>query len=179
MNTNPLSKKMNISPFYFSLLFLFAFVPISISDEISISSETIIERSEINISSTIASIENKEDFSLAISTSICEEKMDFKEAIIKLRIALQAYLQKNYRYPKSLQELFPFYIKCMPAIKITDDYLSSVRYIRTNSYDKDYKRAIDDKTAWLYFSDPQSIYFGLILINSNAYSQEGIQYFRY
>ena len=111
--------------------------------------------------------------------SICHDKEDFKDALLKLRIAIQAYFYKNNRPPKDINELFPYYLKCKPEIKIKEGYRFSVKYIRTTAYDKNYKDAIDDSSEYIYFSDPQSIYFGLILINSKEKSEEEIPYYLY
>ncbi|NLI09695.1 MAG: hypothetical protein GX447_02915 [Elusimicrobia bacterium] len=134
---------------------------------------------QVQISSDSVNIDDKEKEPLKEIVKICEKETDFKKALIELRLSIQEYLHKNYRPPKDLEELFPLYSQCKPKIKLGKDFSYSVYYVRTSEYDRNYKQAVNGSSAYIYFSDPQSIYFGLILLNSSEKSPEGIPYYLY
>ncbi len=134
---------------------------------------------EYSSSSFSGIIQSSETVKHIQKREICERETNYKEALLYIRLALQSYLMKNYRHPKDLEEIFPLYLECRPKIDIGKGYEYSVEYIRTSAYDKDYKQAVNGSSAYLYFSDPQSIYFGLVLINSLEKSPEGTFYYLY
>ncbi|GAB4032117.1 MAG: hypothetical protein Fur0012_10210 [Elusimicrobiota bacterium] len=169
-----LSKLLN---FFFFLLMFSVFAA---AQEVSISTGANGSGSEISASSaTLNNSSSDENFNLRISTPVCEKESDFKKSLLEMRLALQSYLHKNYRPPKDIEELFPLYISCKPKIKIKKDYEFSVEYVRTSDYDKNYTMAVTGNSSYLYFSDPQSIYFGLLLINSKSNSPDGTPYYLY
>lgn len=103
---------------------------------------------------------------------------DFTKALLKIRKALILFYIKTNRYPTDIYELIPNFIDSIPKIKINDEYSNSIKYVRTNTYDRDYTKAIDSTTTYLYFSDPKSSYWGFFIINStNTYNNE--PYYKY
>ncbi len=101
-----------------------------------------------------------------------------QKALLEIRKALISYYIKLNRYPSTLDELVPNFIPFIPEIKIHSDFNSSVKYIRTNAFDKDYTKAIDSSTEYLYFADQKSIYWGFLIINSTR-EVNGIPYYKY
>lgn len=161
-----------------TFFFILSLLPAA-AQEISTSTAKENLAAEISISSATAEQDKNEKFSISLSTPACEKDSDFKNALIEIRLAMQAYLHKNYRHPKDIEELFPIYIPCKPRIKIKKDYSFSVEYVRTSDYDKNYTMAVTGNSSYLYFSDPQSIYFGLFIINSKDLSPDGTPYYLY
>lgn len=95
------------------------------------------------------------------------DKFDnFTDALLLVRRALISFYIKTNKYPSDLRELQPDFLKSIPYIKIHSDYGNSIKYVRTNLYDKDYIKAIDSTTEYLYFADPKSSYWGFFIINS-------------
>lgn len=95
-----------------------------------------------------------------------EKEDNFTQALLKVRKALISFYIKTNRYPLDLNELIPNFIKSVPQIKINSNYSNSIKYIRTTSFDRDYTKAIDSTTTYIYFSDPKSSYWGFFIINS-------------
>lgn len=107
-----------------------------------------------------------------------ETEEDFTKALLKIRRALISFYIKTNRYPTDIKELIPNFINSIPKIKINDEYSNSIKHVRTNIYDKDYTKAIDSTTTYLYFSDPKSSYWGFFIINStNTYNND--PYYKY
>ncbi|PIS46894.1 MAG: hypothetical protein COT17_06180 [Elusimicrobia bacterium CG08_land_8_20_14_0_20_51_18] len=103
----------------------------------------------------------------------------FREALDLVRKALSAYYVKNGRRPRSLEELIPAHLPYIPVINTVAGYGNGVKYIRNASFDKNYRAAVDGSSAYLYFSDPQSVHYGLVIINSSGRSEEGEEYCAY
>jgi len=110
---------------------------------------------------------------------IMASTFNYKDSIIAIRQAIQSYFKKNNRNPKNIEELIPEYLITIPLINIHGEFNNRIKYIRNTHFDKNYISAIDDKTEYVYFADPQSIYWGLVLINSNKKSEEEIYYYSY
>ncbi len=103
---------------------------------------------------------------------------DPQKALYEIRKALISYYIKLNRYPSTLDELVPNFISSIPEIKIHSESNLSVKYIRTNAFDKDYTKAVDSSTEYIYFADPKSIYWGFLIINSTR-EVNGIPYYKY
>jgi hypothetical protein len=110
-----------------------------------------------------------QDCNLKIETIINGNCTDYEEdiqkALIKLRKALIEYYFKFNLYPLYLDELVPRFISCIPEINIHGEKSKRVKYISNLSYDKNYNSAIDETTEYIYFSNPRSKYWGLLILN--------------
>jgi len=103
-----------------------------------------------------------QDCNLKIETIINENCTDYEEDIQK---ALIEYYFKFNLYPLYLDELVPRFISCIPEINIHGEKSKRVKYISNLSYDKNYNSAIDETTEYIYFSNPRSKYWGLLILN--------------
>ncbi len=83
---------------------------------------------------------------------------------------LNSFIKTN-RYPKQLEELEDTFIDFIPQINIHGEFNSRIKYV-SKEFDRDYTKAVDNTTEYIYFSDPQSKYWGLFLINSNKKFEE-------
>jgi hypothetical protein len=110
-----------------------------------------------------------QDCNLKIETIINENCTDYEEdiqkALIKLRKALIEYYFKFNLYPLYLDELVPRFISCIPEINIHGEKSKRIKYVSNLSYDKNYNSAIDETTEYIYFSNPRSKYWGLLILN--------------
>ncbi len=100
-----------------------------------------------------------------------KKEEDFRKAILKIRKALLNSFIKTNRYPKQLEELEDTFIDFIPQINIHGEFNSRIKYV-SKEFDRDYTKAVDNTTEYIYFSDPQSKYWGLFLINSNKKFEE-------
>lgn len=107
-----------------------------------------------------------------------ERYENFTEALLNVRKALISFYLRTNRYPIDLKELIPEFLKAIPYVKIHSDYGNSIKYIRTTSYDKDYTKAVDSTTEYLYFADPKSSYWGFFIINSTS-TYNSTPYYKY
>lgn len=104
-----------------------------------------------------------------------------KRALQDLRAALQAWYGDNGgKYPADLAALVPGKIPaipglCLPGHKITSD----VRVINSKNYDKDMADAVTDAGGWLYFSDPASSNYGLLVLNCRHTEPGGQEFYKY
>jgi hypothetical protein len=110
-----------------------------------------------------------EECRFKIETLLTENCNDYEEdsekAILKLRKALIDYYFKFNLYPLYLDELVPRFISCIPEINIHGEKSKRIKYISNLSYDKNYNAAIDETTEYIYFSNPRSKYWGLLILN--------------
>ncbi len=101
-----------------------------------------------------------------------------QQALLELRKAILSYYLKTNKYPSVLEELVPEFIPYIPKIEINSESASSVKYIRTSRFDTDYAKAVDSSSQYIYFSDPKSIYWGFLIINS-THQLNGIPLWKY
>ncbi|MCX7641190.1 MAG: hypothetical protein N2Z20_00970 [Elusimicrobiales bacterium] len=109
-------------------------------------------------------------------TNICV--YNISQSLLNLRKALISFYIKTNKYPFDLNELVPNFLFFIPQINIHGECNSRIKYIRNTNYDKDYTKAIDSSTEYLYFSDPKSSYWGFLIINSTHTFNE-IPYYKY
>lgn len=104
-----------------------------------------------------------------------------KRALQDLRAALQAwYGDHGGKYPADLAELVPARIPAMPELFLPGHKRTSeVRVIDSQKYDKDLAGAATDTGGWLYFSDPGSSSYGLLVINCSHAEAGGQEFFKY
>lgn len=88
-----------------------------------------------------------------------------EESAIYLRKAILDYFFKTNKYPVNLNELIPEFIPYIPEINIHGEKNNRIKYIKSRKYDRNYRDAIDNKTEYIYFSDPDSRYWGLLILN--------------
>lgn len=104
-----------------------------------------------------------------------KKEENFKKAILKLRKAILNFFIKTNKYPKQIEELIGNFIKFIPEINIHGEFNSRVKYV-SKEFDRDYTKAVDNTTEYIYFSDPQSKYWGFLIINSDKKFEERFYY---
>ncbi len=104
-----------------------------------------------------------------------------KRALQDLRAALQVYYGDNGgKYPADLAALAPGRIPAIPELWLPEHKKTSdVRVIDSKKYDKNLAGAVNDDGGWLYFSDPASASYGLLVINCSHKDPGGQEFFRY
>jgi len=100
-------------------------------------------------------------------SNLDKKEKDCEKALLKIRKALIKYFILTNRYPKNLEELVPYFTDYIPEINIHGNYDSRIKYISDRKFDKNYENAIDRSSEYIYFSDPQSVYWGFIILNSD------------
>ncbi len=138
-----------------------------IIDEIKSEIENTMEEGKISEIENILTFTKEKIKSVKTEQKTYYKEDNFQKALLKLRKSLLIYFLKTNRYPNDINEMVPDFLDMIPQININGDYKAEIKYVRTNKHDKKYENAIDNTTEYVYFSDPQSIYWGLILINSD------------
>ena len=104
-----------------------------------------------------------------------------KRALQDLRAALQAWYGDNGgKYPADLAALAPGKIPALPGLWLPEHKkTAAVRIIDSKKYDKDLAGAVNDDGGWLYFSDPGSSSYGLLVINCSHAEAGGQEFYKY
>lgn len=97
------------------------------------------------------------------------------------RGTLQVYYGDNgAKYPKTPAELAPKYVQSMPELYLPGhDRTPGVTVIDSKKFDKDISKAVKDTGGWLYFSDPASENYGLLLLDCSHAGPEGMKFYEY
>ena len=100
-------------------------------------------------------------------------------ALLELKKAVEAYKAGEVKYPKRLGKLVPKYIKEIPEISVADHPATSeVLEINSSDYDEALVQAITDTGKWLYFTDKNSKYYGLVLIDCSHKDARGVELYK-
>ncbi len=117
-----------------------------------------------------------------------EKELDDKErsaaarrTLQAFRAALQVYYGENGAvYPKNPGLLAPGIIQEVPELHLPGhERTAKVTVIDSKKYDKDLGRAVGDSGGWLYFSDPGSDNYGLLVLDCSHLETGGSEFFRY
>ena len=87
--------------------------------------------------------------------------------LARLRRALQDFFaDAGGRWPASLEELVPGYLPAIPVLDLpAHEPAAPVKNVAGPLHDRDPLSAAADSGGWLYFSDPASDNWGLVLID--------------
>ncbi len=100
-------------------------------------------------------------------------------ALSELRKAIEAYKTAEVKYPRHLAKLTPKYIQEIPKISVADHPATSeVMEIESSNYDEKLFQAITDTGKWLYFTDKESRYYGLVLIDCSHKDAQGVEIYK-
>ncbi|NLH39356.1 MAG: hypothetical protein GX445_04760 [Elusimicrobia bacterium] len=143
-----------------------------------ISGREILDNDRKQIEDILSETQNKISYVLKES-GVEKKETDYNKALIKVRKALMDYFIKTNRYPKNIEELVPYFTDFIPEIDVHNEFNSRIKYIRTRDFDKNYSKAVDNSSEYLYFADPQSLYWGLFIINSNRMDKSGTAFYEW
>lgn len=103
------------------------------------------------------------------------------EALAAFRKALRAWYAANGgKYPASTSELVPGLLPAPPELHLPGHEPSeAVTLIDSKKYDKDVSKAAADSGGWLYFADPGSDNYGLLLIDCTHTHPAGEEFYKY
>lgn len=98
-----------------------------------------------------------------------------------LRATLQvAYAQAGGRYPKSPADLAPKFLPALPELYLPGHARTAkVRLVDTKKYDSNIAKAVDDTGGWLYFSNPDSANYGMLLLDCSHPGPDGDKFYEY
>jgi hypothetical protein len=121
---------------------------------------------------------------IAAREKAADEKARVESAMKTLqafRGALQVYYtQTGGKYPKSPAELAPETITAVPELHLPGhERTAGIRIVDSRKFDKDISRAVTGAGGWLYFSNPDSAYYGLLLLDSANPGPDGMKFFEY
>ncbi|MDO8803275.1 MAG: hypothetical protein Q7R35_02495 [Elusimicrobiota bacterium] len=97
------------------------------------------------------------------------------------RAALQVYYGSNGGvYPKKPALLVPAELQEVPELYLPGHGLTAkITVIDSKKYDKGFGRAVTDSGGWLYFSDPESVNYGLLVLDCSHADAGGTEFFKY
>ncbi len=104
-----------------------------------------------------------------------------KKSLQAFRAGLQVYYGvKGGEYPKDPALLIPEMIREVPELHLPEhDRTAEVTVINSKKYDKDFSQAVEDTGGWLYFSNPESDNYGLLLLDCSHTEAGGSEFFKY
>jgi len=121
---------------------------------------------------------------IAAREKAIEEKERTGAALQTLR-AFRAALQVSYgqnggKYPKSPAEMVGVNITAVPELYLPGhERTNKLTVINSRKYDKDATKAVTDSGGWLYFSDPASVNYGLLLLDCSHDGPDGMPFSGY
>jgi len=104
-----------------------------------------------------------------------------KKTLQAFRAGLQVYYgAKGGEYPRDPALLIPELIREVPELHLPEhDRTARVTVINSKKYDKDFSRAVEDTGGWLYFSNPESDNYGLLLLDCSHTEAGGSEFYKY
>jgi hypothetical protein len=104
-----------------------------------------------------------------------------KKALQDFRAALQVYyVQNGGKYPKTPADLVPAALPAVPELELPGHArTAAVTVIDSKKYDKDIAGAVTDSGGWLYFSNPASANYGLLVLDCRHAEPDGGEFYRY
>jgi hypothetical protein len=121
---------------------------------------------------------------IAAREKAADEKARTESALQTLqafRGALQVYYtQTGGKYPKSPAELAPDSISAVPELHLPGhERTAAIKIVDSTKFDKDISKAVTGSGGWLYFSSPDSAYYGLLLLDSAHPGPDGLKFLDY
>lgn len=113
-----------------------------------------------------------------------EDKRLSREAVSLLqsfRASLQIYYSETGgRYPETPADLVPGVIQAVPVVHLPDHAPTDrIVLVKSRKYDKDFEKAVRDTGGWLYFADPSSSNYGLLLLDCSHAASDGTKFDEY
>lgn len=104
-----------------------------------------------------------------------------REALAAGREALQHYFADSEgKFPKLTEELSPRYLDMMPELGLPGhERTRAVLLIDSAKHDKDLSKAVGDGGGWLYFTDPKSAYWGMLMLDCSHKDAAGMELYKY
>lgn len=121
---------------------------------------------------------------VAAREKLIEDKARTENSLATLRAfrgALQVFYGDNgAKYPKTPAELAPRTILAVPELQLPGhNRTAAITVIDSKKYDKDLSKAVKDTGGWLYFSDPASENYGLLLLDCSHAGLEDMKFYEY
>ncbi len=97
------------------------------------------------------------------------------------RASLQIYYSETGgRYPKTPADLAPGIIQAVPVVHLPDHAPTDrIVLVKSRKYDKNFEKAVKDTGGWLYFADPSSSNYGLLLLDCSHAAPDGTKFDAY
>lgn len=104
-----------------------------------------------------------------------------KRTLQALRSALQVYYGSNGGvYPKNPSLLIPSVMQEVPELYLPGhERTVKITVVDSKKYDSNLSRAISDSGGWLYFSNPDSNLYGLLVLDCSHTEAGGQEFFQY
>lgn len=98
-----------------------------------------------------------------------------------LRAALQVYYATNGGvYPKTPALLIPSEMQEVPELYLPGhERTTKITLIDSKKYENSFDKAVTDSGGWLYFSNPASVNYGLLLLDCSHVDPVGMEFYKY
>ena len=121
---------------------------------------------------------------IALKEKELEDKARANSAIKTLqafRAALQVYYATNGgSYPKTPALLIPSEMQEVPELYLPGhERTVKITVIDSKKYENDFSKAVTDTGGWLYFSNPASVNYGLLVLDCSHADPAGTEFFKY
>ena len=102
-----------------------------------------------------------------------------KEALAAARSAIILYYgDLEGKYPASPAALVPSYLPAMPELELPGHEKTAAIAV-TDDAGTDLSKAVTDSGGWLYFANPGSRYFGMLILNCSHKDDAGTELYKY
>ena len=102
-----------------------------------------------------------------------------KEELAAARSALILYYgDSEGKYPSAPAELIPNYMPSVPELELPGHTKTSAVEL-TDTTGPDVGKAVTDSGGWLYFANPKSQNFGMLVLNCSHKDDKGIELYKY
>ena len=102
-----------------------------------------------------------------------------EEALASARAAIILYYgDLEGKYPVSAAELIPAYLPAMPELELPG-HAKTAAVEQTDAAGPDISKAVTDAGGWLYFTNPKSHNFGMLILNCSHKDGAGTELYKY
>lgn len=121
---------------------------------------------------------------MARSEKEAEDKarsIDAEKTLQAFRAALQVYYtEEGGKYPRNPAVLVPRLMPAVPKVRLPEHaQTDKIIIIDSKRYEKDISKAVTDSGGWLYFASPESVNYGLLLLDCTHMGQDGSKFYEY
>jgi hypothetical protein len=96
-----------------------------------------------------------------------------KRVLTELRLRLRADYAAGKPYPRDAESLGA------PLLELPGHAAAGIKLVSGTKHDKEPASAVTDEGGWLYFADPASANYGMLLINCLHKDAAGLEFGRY
>ncbi len=99
--------------------------------------------------------------------------------LLKLRSLLIAYYGDNQGvYPATPEALIPKHLAAIPELELPHHARTGVIELNADA-GAELEKAVTDSGGWLYFTNPASVHFGMLVLNCSHKDRKGYEFYKH